>query len=140
MLVRISKEYDWEMGHRLPGHKGKCFSPHGHSYRMRIDIEGEQNDEGMIMDYYELSKIIKPIVEDFDHAFMCQPGDELMINFLKDNNFKYYVLDKTSTVENIVQHVYERVKIELAPFKNIKKLKIRINETIDAFAEVEGDL
>ena len=138
MIIKIAKEYDWEMGHRLPNHKGKCYSPHGHSYRMRVEIAGEQIENGMIMDYYDLSAIIKPIIEDFDHAFMCQPGDELMINFLEANDFKKYVLDMTSTVENIVQHVFLRVKEKLQPFKNIKTLKIRINETIDAYAEVEG--
>ena len=75
--MKIAKEFNWEMGHRLPEHFGKCKNIHGHSYKMMVELDGDVNDNGMVMDYYDLKKIVNPIVENLDHAFMVYEQDEL---------------------------------------------------------------
>ena len=62
--MKISKEFRWEMGHRLPFHDGLCRNIHGHSYYMVIEIEGELNENGMIIDFYDLGKAVKPIIDE----------------------------------------------------------------------------
>jgi 6-pyruvoyltetrahydropterin/6-carboxytetrahydropterin synthase len=66
--MKIAKEFKWEMGHRLPEHFDKCKNIHGHSYKMIVELEGEILESGMVMDYYDLKKIINPIVEKLDHS------------------------------------------------------------------------
>ena len=89
MKIKIAKDFYWEMSHRLPDHPGLCRNIHGHSYKMQIELEGEPTAQGMVLDYYELSKIVKPFLEQFDHAFLCDENDSLMIEFLRTNNFKH---------------------------------------------------
>lgn len=79
--MKISKEFRWEMGHRLPEHEGLCRNIHGHSYKMVLEIEGKVQKNGMIIDFYDLGKIVKPIIKNYDHAFMCYFKDMDMLLF-----------------------------------------------------------
>lgn len=66
--MKIAKEFHWEMGHCLPEHFGNCKNIHGHSYKMMVELEGTQDESGMIMDYYDLKKIVNPVIEKLDHG------------------------------------------------------------------------
>ncbi len=81
----ISKEFKWEMGHRLPRHNGACKNVHGHSYRLRVEIEGEPNEEGMVIDFHDISAAVKPLIAELDHAFLCEESDVEMLQFLRES-------------------------------------------------------
>jgi len=137
--MKIAKEFNWEMGHRLPAHFGKCKNIHGHSYKMMVELEGDLNDNGMVIDYYDLKKIVRPIIENLDHAFMVYKNDEPVIKFLSSINSKKVEVNFQSTVENITKYfIDEIVKSELP--SNIHSLKIRVCETPDDYAEEEIEL
>ena len=61
-MMKIAKEFHWEMGHRLPEHFGLCKNIHGHSYKMIVEFEGELDEQGMVIDFYDVEKIIAPII------------------------------------------------------------------------------
>ncbi len=132
--MKIAKEFHWEMGHRLPEHFGKCKNIHGHSYKMIVEIEGDVLESGMVMDYYDLKKIVNPIVEELDHAFMVYKDDEQIIKFLEEMNSKKVIVDFQSTVENICTYFLTKIKGAII-HKNVSKLKVRIYETHDDYAE-----
>ncbi len=108
--MKIAKEFNWEMGHRLPEHFGKCKNIHGHSYKMIVELEGELQSSGMVMDYYDVKKNINPIVERLDHAFMVYKDDKETITFLEKINSKRIVVDFQSTVENICNYILSELK------------------------------
>lgn len=134
-MIKISKEFDWEMSHRLPFHDGLCRNLHGHSYKLRVIVEGKADNNSMVIDYYEVGKIFRPIIEMLDHSFLCDSADELMISFLQSNGFKCVVMEKHSTAENITEFVLDKVIDEFRKYKNIDKVTLRIYETHDAYAE-----
>ena len=74
----ITREYRWEMGHALWFHQGKCYHPHGHNYRMEIEVSGLVDDKtGMVLDFSELDEWAEPLIEgDFDHKFLMNDADE----------------------------------------------------------------
>lgn len=137
--MKIAKEFHWEMGHRLPAHFGKCKNIHGHSYRMIIELEGDLNDSGMIMDYYDLKMIVKPVLEELDHAFMVYEKDQEIVRFLESVKSKMIVVEFQSTVENICRYILSEIIKQNLP-SNVKKLKVRIFESIDDYAEEETNL
>lgn len=137
--MKIAKEFRWEMGHRLPEHFGKCKNIHGHSYLMIVEIEGEVLSSGMVMDYYDLKKIINPLVEEVDHSFMVYSGDEMIISFLKEMKSKMVIVNFQSTVENICNYFVDKIKHAGLP-QNVISLKVRIYETHDDYAEVKVNL
>lgn len=73
--MKIAKEFNWEMGHRLPFHKGKCINLHGHSYRLILEVEGELDANGMLIDFYDMKTIINPLIEELDHAVIVYKED-----------------------------------------------------------------
>ncbi len=142
-LTKISKEYKWEMGHRLPNHSGACKNIHGHSYRMLIMLEGTIKDDGMLIDFYDLDKVIKPLIKDLDHAFMCNNEDAELLDFLKKTGSKMYLTNYLSTVENISGNLCKIIgdNIKRMPeCGNIIKLAVRVYETDDAYAESSLEL
>jgi 6-pyruvoyltetrahydropterin/6-carboxytetrahydropterin synthase len=137
--MKIAKEFNWEMGHRLPEHFGKCKNIHGHSYKMLVEIEGEVLESGMVMDYYHLRDAIGPIVEKMDHAFLVYKDDKNVIEFLEKMNSKRVIVDFQSTVENITRYFLQEItKLKLP--SNIHKIKVRVCETPDDYAEEEIEI
>ena len=134
--MKIAKEFRWEMGHRLPEHFGKCKNIHGHSYKMIVELEGEVVESGMVMDYYDVKKMVEPVVEKLDHAFMVYKEDEEIISFLEKLKSKMVVVEFQSTVENICKYFLSEIKKFRFP-QNVEKVSVRIYETADDYAEEE---
>ena len=135
MQTRIAKDFIWEMSHRLTFHKGPCKNIHGHSYKLRVEVEGNLNSNSMILDYYDLESIVRPLLNQLDHAFLCDKNDDLMINFLAANGFKHYIMDDFTTAENMVDMFIQKFKPEFEKFQNIESMMIRVYETFDVYAE-----
>ncbi len=133
-MMKIAKEFKWEMGHRLPEHFGQCKNIHGHSYKMRIELEGKPDSSGMVMDYYILEKIVNPLVEKLDHAFIVYKDDKEVISFLEKLNSKKVVVEFQSTVENLVTYFLNELRRSEFP-SNVKSIKVRVHETSEDYAE-----
>ena len=137
--MKIAKEFHWEMGHRLPEHFGLCKNIHGHSYKMIIEFEGELDEQGMVIDFYDVEKIIAPIIDELDHAFMVKDDDRLTLEFLEKLNSKRVVVDFNSTAENISKYLLNEISQSKLP-SNINKLSIRVYETESDYSEDEISL
>lgn len=77
MLLRLTKEFSFEMAHALPAYEGKCHNIHGHSYKLFVTIEGMPlnqqgaSTDGMVLDFGRLKQLVnEAIVEPFDHALL----------------------------------------------------------------------
>jgi 6-pyruvoyltetrahydropterin/6-carboxytetrahydropterin synthase len=132
--MKIAKEFRWEMGHRLPEHYGQCKNIHGHSYKMMVEFEGKIDKQGMIIDYYDVEKIMNPIIEKLDHAFMVNKNDKVVIEFLEKMNSKKVIVDFPSTAENICAYTLNEVRKTNLP-ANIEAIKVRVYETVHDYAE-----
>ena len=137
--MKVAKEFHWEMGHRLPEHFGLCKNIHGHSYKMIVEFDGELNESEMVIDFYDVEKMINPIVEKLDHAFMVKNDDKITLEFLEKMNSKKVVVDFESTVENICKYISSEVISAKLP-ENLKNISVRIYETADAYAELNVNL
>ena len=101
----LSKEFVFDAAHNLIHYHGKCENLHGHTYRLKVVLEGQPDSEGMIMDFVELSRIVKELViSRLDHAYINeiieQPSaenialwiwDQLDDNLLRNNCSLYEV-------------------------------------------------
>ena len=137
--MKIAKEFYWEMGHRLPDHFGLCKNIHGHSYKMILTVEGQMNEQQMVIDYYDLEKIINPIIQEFDHSFMVNKNDKIVIEFLNQINSKKVEVDFDATVENICLFMLNKIKDASLP-KNIRAITVRVYETKFDYAEERLEL
>ncbi len=118
--ITITKQFRFEAAHNLPNHDGKCRGLHGHSYLLEVSVAGpiitEGPKEGMIMDFADLSKIVKEqIVGQWDHQYLND------------------ILPFVTTAENLASECFERLLQ-----KDIPVVKIRLWETATSFVEVNA--
>ena len=71
--MRLYKDFSFEAAHRLPnvpaGHK--CARLHGHSFLIRVSVDGPVRDEtGWVMDFAELKAAFSPLPELLDHLYL----------------------------------------------------------------------
>lgn len=132
--MKIAKEFRWEMGHRLPEHFGLCKNIHGHSYKMIVEFEGELDQNQMVIDYYDVEKIIDPIIQKLDHSFMVNKNDKIVLDFLEKMNSKKVIVNFNSTAENICNYLLSEIKNAPLP-PNISNVKVRVYETQFDYAE-----
>src|SRR5262245_34823429 len=64
MKVGVIEHFD--SMHLLPGHK-KCGVPHGHTYRIEVQVEGPVVN-GMVIDFDILKKNLRELLKSFDHV------------------------------------------------------------------------
>lgn len=135
-IVEIAKEFRWEMGHRLPYHEGGCRNVHGHSYRMRLVVTGSLDDKGMVVDYFDLRRIVDPVINRLDHAFFVDRNDGDMLAFLESHDMKRVEVGFPSTAENIARWLLGQVADSLTGYLNLETIAIRLHETENTYAEV----
>ncbi len=66
----IFKEFSFDSAHYLPnvpdGHK--CKEMHGHTYHLKVWIEGNTHPKfGWVMDFADLKKIVQTVIDKVDH-------------------------------------------------------------------------
>lgn len=93
----------------------------------------------MVLDYDTLGSVVRPIVKELDHAFMVDPSDTLMLNFLDESGLKAMHVPFYSTAENISRYLLERIQDELRVFPHLDRIIVRLQETERTYAEVEAD-
>ena len=140
-IIRVTKEFSFEMSHVLSGYDGPCRNVHGHSYRLFVTLAGTPVKDtgnpknGMVIDFTDLKVIVrKEIVNIFDHA-VTLPSD---FNTVKLEAFKHMfgniiIVDYQPTCENLVADFAERIKKQL-PDK-VKLHSLRLYETATSYAE-----
>lgn len=137
-IIRLTKEFRFEMSHILEGYDGLCKNLHGHSYRLFVTVIGEPiNDpsnpkDGMVMDFGDLKRIVgTKVVSVFDHALVIPSSEKLEV--LKQINEKTVVVPFQPTCENLLPYIANEIMNELP--QRVKLYQLKLYETANSFAE-----
>jgi len=69
-MFEVTVEQTFAAGHALRNYRGKCENVHGHNYRVRVTVQGDQLDAtGLLVDFLEVNRLISGTVEYLDHQF-----------------------------------------------------------------------
>ena len=95
-MYQVTVEDSFAAGHFLRNYRGKCENPHGHNYKVRITLQGEQLDKaGLLLDFKELKRVMKPVIERLDHQMINEVEPFTTINPSAENLAKYF-FDQTN--------------------------------------------
>lgn len=136
-MAQISTTYRWEMGHRLPGHTGGCQNLHGHSYRLEVEICGELGENGMLIDFFDVNAMLQPLLDELDHAFLCDHRDVELQAFISAQGWKLKVIPYPSTAENLCRLFTEQLRPGLHAHANLRAFAVVVAETADASARLD---
>ncbi|MBL4819437.1 MAG: 6-carboxytetrahydropterin synthase QueD [Gammaproteobacteria bacterium] len=118
--MKIFKEFDFEAAHRLPRvpAEHKCSRLHGHSFHVRITVEGDVAEEsGWVMDFADLSSAFKPVWQQLDHYYLNE------IEGLEN-----------PTSENLARWIWLRLKPRLPLLSEVE-----IRETCTSGCKYQGE-
>jgi 6-pyruvoyltetrahydropterin/6-carboxytetrahydropterin synthase len=71
--MEIFKEFTFEAAHRLPRvpESHKCARLHGHSFQVRISVEGAVDPNlGWVADFTDIKAAFQPTYERLDHHYL----------------------------------------------------------------------
>jgi 6-pyruvoyltetrahydropterin/6-carboxytetrahydropterin synthase len=114
MLSTITREYAFEAAHFLPrvpeGHK--CKRMHGHNYKFLVEVTGEINEAGFVIDFWDLDKVVKPLIDAVDHRTLND------IEGLEN-----------PTAEHIAYWFRSKIAEALYEYEGISEVSVKVYET-----------
>lgn len=138
-MIRITKEFKFEMAHALFGYDGLCKNIHGHSYRLWVTIKGNvlketnHSKDGMVLDFSILKQIVKPeLINKYDHSLVLNANSPHLDIDLSAFE-KVFFLPYQPTSENLVCDFARVIKDKLP--NGISLQKVVLSETATSFAE-----
>lgn len=81
--MRLTRTYEAEAAHQLsagvpPGHP--CRRLHGHRYEITVTLYGDVDPStGMLMEYAEIDRRVREVLDLVDHRFLNLLGDEVAV-------------------------------------------------------------
>ena len=107
--MRIYKEFVFEAAHRLPeavaGTEKTYGRLHGHSYRVRITLDGEPDAEtGIIVPFEDFERALGAARKQLDHSFLNEDVEELGL----------------PTIENVARWLWRRLESDLPGLAEIE--------------------
>jgi 6-pyruvoyltetrahydropterin/6-carboxytetrahydropterin synthase len=128
--------------HFIPFH-GKCQRLHGHDYGLKVIIEGEINENFMLVDFIEIKKNLRDFLEKIDHHVIIpsksrfidvQELEARVIVSFEDKEYIFpsedvYFMDiEVTTAEEISRYILEKFLQSFSIPSNVKKISICIEE------------
>jgi 6-pyruvoyltetrahydropterin/6-carboxytetrahydropterin synthase len=138
-VVRVTKQFHFEMAHALLDYDGPCKNIHGHSYQLNVTVKGmvktntSDSDEGMVVDFGIIKKIVKELVVDvFDHSLVLNERAKIDVSNFEFMN-KLIRVPYQPTCENMLVHFAKTIQQNLP--SHIKLHSLFLRETNTSFAE-----
>lgn len=141
--IRITKVFRFEMAHALWNYEGKCKNIHGHSYVLDVTLSGIPKneaghpDDGMIMDFGKLKKLIKrAVIDHVDHAFLINAQDTCLDQLINSQTLPFDNIKKVPfqpTSENLIHYFAEMIR-ELLP-EDVSLYSLKLQETDTSYVE-----
>jgi 6-pyruvoyltetrahydropterin/6-carboxytetrahydropterin synthase len=140
-IIRVTREFTFEMAHVLRNYDGPCRNVHGHSYRLFVTISGkpvsnpDNPKNGMVIDFSELKKIVlENIVNQVDHSVVVSADFDKDKKEMMTKTFgNTVVVGYQPTCENLVADFAERLRTKLPKGTSLHSLKLY--ETAKSYAE-----
>lgn len=141
-MVQIVRRLEFDAGHRVLNHEGKCRNLHGHRYVVDVALSSLGLDDlGRVVDFGVVKQVLgKWIDDELDHNMILNPGDPLLC--LDDPDIDYlnvvgqvgrepFVMPETHpnpTAENIARVIYDKA-VELLNSGGLSVESVTVWET-----------
>lgn len=79
-MLSITRRLEFDAGHRVLGHEGKCAHLHGHRYRADVEVTAPALDRlGRVIDFSMVKMLVGGWIDDnWDHNILLHPNDPLL--------------------------------------------------------------
>lgn len=143
MATTITREYWISAAHRLEDHP-KCGRLHGHNYKIVVEVGGVMSN-GWIIDFGELDRVLKPILDWYDHKYLVSRDNiakgDLYYNAALLNGHGVQLNSDYSTAEELARVFFDQFSYEIKRYSiNAYVVWVTVWETEKSSATYEpGD-
>lgn len=100
-MFEVSVEDTFAAGHALRGYRGKCENPHGHNYKVRITLAGDELDNiGLLYDFKDLKAAMGEVVDRLDHQYLNDIVPFKELNPSAENMARYFYQECSALLKN----------------------------------------
>ena len=122
-MFELTIRDEFAAGHYLRHYPGACERPHGHNWKVEVCVRGEKlNEIGILMDFKDLKRHLKEILDTLDH---------------QDLNQHPAFQEKNPSSENIARYIFDHLKEKLAPYP-VELVRVTVCETERSCASYYG--
>ncbi|MFZ3213382.1 MAG: 6-carboxytetrahydropterin synthase QueD [Terriglobales bacterium] len=90
-MFQVTVEDTFAAGHYLRNYRGKCENPHGHNYKVRVTLYGEELDRaGLLLDFKDLKDVMRDTMDRLDHQMINDLEPFTVLNPSAENLAKYF--------------------------------------------------
>ena len=140
-IIRVTREFSFEMAHVLGSYDGPCKNVHGHSYRLFVTVSGiplkdtDNPKNGMVIDFTDLNEIVnRKIISLFDHSVVISKDfQKEKTEMLKATFGNTLIVEYQPTCENLITDFAERLSGELP--RGVRLHSLKLYETSKSYAE-----
>lgn len=139
-MPRITRRLEWDAGHRVLGHEGKCSSLHGHRYAAEVTVDAPELDAlGRVVDFGVVKERVGGWVDaHWDHTMLLHRDDPLCVYYLsplESNSRRPYVMPGglNPTAETIAAELFKQACALLPP--PLAVWRVRVYETPSCWAD-----
>lgn len=125
---------DFDAAHRVVGdYQGPCRNLHGHTYMLEVSISSNRLDShGFVIDFSKVKQICNSWIKDnFDHAVLVSGIDVSLMDFVKNEQQKHYMIDsvKNTTAEVLSMVIFNKFNELLADYAHISLDIVKLYES-----------
>lgn len=103
-MFEITVEDTFAAGHYLRNYRGKCENPHGHNYKVRVTLAGNELDKaGLLLDFKDLKDVMRPVVDRLDHQMINDLEPFVTLNPSAENLARYFYEQTNSRLQSATQ-------------------------------------
>lgn len=134
-MVTCTRILEFDAGHRLLKHEGRCRNLHGHRYRVEVEAHAVALDGvGRVVDFSVIKEKVGGWIDEYwDHGFIIEALDPLL-EVLHREHSKSYQLPNAPTAENLALHLLG-ISNQLLRMHDIEVIRVRVWETPNCHAE-----
>jgi 6-pyruvoyltetrahydropterin/6-carboxytetrahydropterin synthase len=101
-MFEVTVEDSFAAGHYLRNYEGKCENPHGHNYKVRVTLAGQDLDKaGLLLDFKDLRDVMKHVIERLDHKMVNELEPFTMVNPSAENLAKYFYEETSVKLDRV---------------------------------------
>ena len=140
--------------HFVVGHT-RCEHLHGHNWEVKVVVEGEPDERGLVVDFNELAAMLSELCNRYDHrvlipernrAVSIRREDDCVRILVHQREFCFPAEDvvlvpvNNITVERMASILLEELVQKLSRYPNVRRVEVWVGEKPEEGAWAHADL
>ncbi len=133
----LKSQHSFDSAHFLANYEGKCKNIHGHRWKVEVEVQSETlikegKNDGMVIDFSDLKKDLRRMLNAFDHALIIQKGSmrRETQKCLMEDAFKIVEVTFRPTAENFSYYFFTEMEKMGYDVKRIKVYETPNNSAV----------